>query len=95
MNFLNLDEKDHIDKFKFFNPKESINNTQVWKKLENQEPIDYIFKNLKEFCYDVEKHHRYVIQFLFVNKIRLLHNKNYKDNYASTFFKSKRRNRKI
>ena len=61
MNFLNLDEKDHIDKFKFFNPKESINNTQVWKKLENQEPVDYIFKNLKEFCYDVEKHHRYVI----------------------------------
>ena len=59
MDFLGLDEKDHIEKFKYFNPKISINNTQVWKKLDNQKPIDYIFANLKEFCYDSDKHQKY------------------------------------
>ncbi|MCR5765174.1 MAG: hypothetical protein K6G09_04250 [Treponema sp.] len=59
MDFLGLEEKDHIDKFKYFNPKVSINNTGVWKKLENQKPIEYIFEKLKEFCYDQDNHRRY------------------------------------
>ena len=60
MDFLGLEEKDHVDKFKYFNPNVSINNTGVWRKLENQKPIEYIFDNLKEFCYDKENHKRYV-----------------------------------
>ena len=59
MDFLGLEEKDHTQKFKYFNPKVSINNTGVWKKLENQKPVEYIFENLKEFCYDAENHKRY------------------------------------
>lgn len=59
MNFLGLEEKDHINKFKYFNPKVSVNNTCVWKKLENQKAVEYIFENLKEFCYDSESHKRY------------------------------------
>lgn len=52
MGFLDLNEEDHIYKFKFFNPNISINNTRVYKKLENQEPIKYIYEQLKEYCYD-------------------------------------------
>lgn len=51
MNFLGLSEKEHIHKYKYFNPSISVNNTKVYKKLENQEPIDYIYKNLKEYCW--------------------------------------------
>lgn len=62
MDFLELEEKNHIEKFKYFDPKKSINNTGVWKNLENQKPIEYIFNNLKEFCYDKEnkKHYIYI-----------------------------------
>lgn len=59
MDFLGLQEKDHIKKFQYFDPKVSINNTGVWKKLEDQKPVEYIFENLREFCYDKEKHCRY------------------------------------
>lgn len=59
MDFLGLEEKDHTNKFKYFDPKVSINNTGVWKKLENQQPVEYIFENLREFCYDKENHCRY------------------------------------
>ncbi len=59
MDFLGLEEKDHIYKFKFFDPKVSINNTGVWRRIENQKAIEYIFENLKEFCYDKENHKRY------------------------------------
>ena len=60
MDFLGLKEQDHSQKFKYFNPKVSINNTGVWKKLENQKSVEYIFDKLKEFCYDAEKHQRYI-----------------------------------
>ena len=59
MDFIGLEEKDHILKFKYFNPKVSINNTGVWRKIENQKAIEYIFENLKEYCYDTENHKRY------------------------------------
>lgn len=59
MDFIGITEKDHVNKFKYFNPKISINNTQVWKKLENQKAIDYIFEHLKEYCYDFEHKKRY------------------------------------
>lgn len=62
MDFLGLEEKNHIKKFMYFNPKVSINNTCVWKKIENQKAIEYIFENLREFCYDGEnkKHYIYI-----------------------------------
>ncbi|MCI8466458.1 MAG: hypothetical protein HFI63_11520 [Lachnospiraceae bacterium] len=31
-DFLELDEKDHINKFKYFNPKNSIRNTKLWER---------------------------------------------------------------
>ena len=60
IDFLGLDENEHTEKYKYFNPTISINNTGVWKKLENQKPIDYIFNNLKEFCYDKDNKKRYI-----------------------------------
>jgi len=59
MDFIGHDEKDHTLKYKYFNPKVSINNTGVWRKIENQKAIEYIFENLKEYCYDTENHKRY------------------------------------
>ena len=60
MDFLGLEETNHVEKYKYFDPKVSINNTGVWKKLENQKPIDFIFDNLKEFCYDKDNKRRYL-----------------------------------
>ena len=60
MDFLGLEEKEHVEKQKYFNPSVSINNTGVWKKLDNQKPIDFIFDNLKEFCYDIDNKRRYI-----------------------------------
>lgn len=50
-DYLGLKEENHIDKFKYFDPKISINNTQVYKKLQNQDAIKYIYDNLREYCY--------------------------------------------
>lgn len=52
MNFLNYNENQHIHKFERFNPNISINNTQVFRKIDNQEEIEYIEKELKNFLYD-------------------------------------------
>lgn len=51
MNFIGLQEEKHVNKFKFFDPKISIHNTQVYPKIQNQEAIKYIFNNLREYCY--------------------------------------------
>ena len=52
IDFLNLEVSKHERKLSFFNPEVSIHNTKVWKKLLNQEPIDYIYSKLKEYCYE-------------------------------------------
>lgn len=49
--FLGLQYKSQIKKFKYFNPKVSINNTKLYLKLDNQQAIDYIHKELIDFCY--------------------------------------------
>lgn len=51
MDFIGLKEENHVNKFKFFDPKVSIHNTQVYPKIQNQEAVNYIFNNLREFCY--------------------------------------------
>lgn len=60
MDFLEITEDQHTEKYKYFNPKISINNTGVWRKLEDQKPIEYIFENLKEYCYDIDNHKHYL-----------------------------------
>ncbi len=52
MQFLDLKETEHINKFKYFDPKKSINNTKVYTKIENQEVINYIYNNLKQYCWE-------------------------------------------
>ena len=53
--WLGLDEKDHTEKFKFFNPGVSINNTQTWKKVKcDENEIRYIEKELGEYLYPFE-----------------------------------------
>lgn len=53
-DFLGLREENHIDKFKYFDPKVSIHNTQVYNKISNQEAINYIYNNLREYCFNPE-----------------------------------------
>lgn len=63
MNFLGITQKSHIDRFKYFDPRISINNTGCYRKLDNQAPIDYIFARLKNYCWDSEKHRYYGINY--------------------------------
>lgn len=54
--WLNLDEKKHIKRKQIFNPKKSINNTQVWLRYPKAEKeIKYIMNNLDEYLYDFPK----------------------------------------
>lgn len=51
--WLGLNRDAHIDKFKFFDPKKSIENTQVWKnKPEAKEEVAYISASLREYLYN-------------------------------------------
>ena len=49
-DFLDIDESDHINKFKYFDPKVSIKNVGIWKKHENQDDMNKIYEELKEYC---------------------------------------------
>ena len=52
LNFLEISEKEHNEKKKFFNPEVSIKNTQLFKKYkEYKNEIEIIEEKLKEFCY--------------------------------------------
>ena len=50
-DFLDIDGSDHVNKFKYFDPNVSNNNVGVWKKYKNQDDINKIYKELKEYCY--------------------------------------------
>lgn len=51
--FLELDEKNHLNKKQFFNPEISIKNTNLKSKYSKYvEEISRIEKELKEFCYE-------------------------------------------
>ena len=52
MKFLGLKESEHIKKYEYFNPERSKHNIGLWKKFENQEAINYIYQNLREYCKD-------------------------------------------
>lgn len=52
MKFLNLTEHEHVKKFEYFNPERSIKNTGLWKNFKNQDAINYIYNNLKDYCWD-------------------------------------------
>ena len=50
-NFLNLKKLNHIHKFKFFNPKESIKNINLWHGHKDQQSINKITASLEDFLY--------------------------------------------
>lgn len=54
LQFLGLEEKDHINKKKFLKPEVSIKNIGIWRKFykECQEAIDTIKEELPDLCYD-------------------------------------------
>lgn len=53
INFLELNEKKHVYKKKYFNPNISVKNTQLFKKkFVSKEEINKIEKELSEFCYN-------------------------------------------
>ena len=39
---------------KFFLPSDSFKNTGLWKTYKDQDTMNYINKELKEYCYNVE-----------------------------------------
>ena len=49
-DFLDIDGSDHVNKFKYFDPKISIKNIGIWKKHKNQNNMNKIYKELKENC---------------------------------------------
>ena len=56
LKFLNINEKEHKLKKKYFNPEVSKHNTQLWKKFSKYEKeIEIIEKELKTFCVDYEE----------------------------------------
>ncbi|MBR3841131.1 MAG: hypothetical protein IKM20_08355 [Erysipelotrichales bacterium] len=52
LNFMNISPSHHIHKMKYFNPSISIKNTKLWEKHpEYKNDIDYIEKELSQYCY--------------------------------------------
>lgn len=49
--FLGIDESDHVNKFKYFDPNISIKNIGIWKKYKNQDDMKKIYIKLTEYCY--------------------------------------------
>ncbi|MFX0548030.1 sulfotransferase family protein [Hathewaya histolytica] len=57
MEFLSLNKESHINKKAFLNPDISVKNTKLWlKHPEYAESMKYIESNLKNYCYDYNKH---------------------------------------
>lgn len=55
MEFIGVNQSNHIEKFKYFNPNVSIKNCRLWKKFnEHADDVKYIEENLSEFCYTNE-----------------------------------------
>lgn len=55
-DFLGLDCYQHKNQFEKFNPKQSVKNTQVWKKMNIQNEIETIEQRLDKFLYDYSKY---------------------------------------
>lgn len=52
IKFLEISSENHIYKFDNFNPKKSIKNCRLWEKVDiDIKDIQYIEKELEEFCY--------------------------------------------
>lgn len=63
MNFIGLSSSEHTRKLQYFDPQNSIKNTQVYKRYEMlKEDIKRIEIELSEFCFDFEKYPRLDIQ---------------------------------
>lgn len=52
MSILSLTDEKHINKHKLFNPKTSINNTQLFNAIPNYDETNYIEHELKEYLYN-------------------------------------------
>ena len=52
-NFIGLKEDDHKDKFKYFQPKVSVNNCRLWRKIDDEEDnLQYIKRELNQYLYE-------------------------------------------
>jgi len=52
LHFLGIDKDKHIHPKKYFNPEISKKNIGLWKSFANQDSIDLIYRELRDFCYD-------------------------------------------
>ncbi len=55
LNFYGIDKSHHIAPKSQFRPEYSIKNTCLYKNWQDTESIEYIFDNLKEYCYEIYK----------------------------------------
>jgi len=52
LNFLNIEEKNHTYKLKYFNPEISKQNVKLWERSDNNKSeINKIYNELKPYCY--------------------------------------------
>ena len=52
MDFVGLEEKEHVKKFAYFNPEISRNNIGIYKKYKDQAAIKIIEDELSEYLYN-------------------------------------------
>lgn len=52
LDFLGVDKEKHINPQKYFKPEMSKNNIGLWKSFADQDSIDLIYRELRDFCYD-------------------------------------------
>lgn len=52
LEFLQEDSSLHIHKKKFFDPESSLKSVGMWRNIQNSSEIDYISKELPEYCRD-------------------------------------------
>jgi hypothetical protein len=52
LHFLDIDKDKHIHPKKYFNPEISKKNIGLWKSFPDQDSIDLIYRELRDFCYD-------------------------------------------
>lgn len=56
IEFLGIDECNHINKLKKFNPEKSIKNCRLWEnEKQYTDDIKYIEQNLKEYCFKLKR----------------------------------------
>ena len=50
-DFLSINNENHINRYKYFNPEISKNNTKLWKTSDKYDELKFIEQHLSQYCY--------------------------------------------